>query len=100
LAARVAAPLELPCHGSLEEFFVEHYWGYVRTRDATTREYRVTHAPWRVAPAENVVWDCDVESVYHAPLAEYLTTSPATALIAAGSPVQVFRGRRLVEEPA
>jgi hypothetical protein len=94
LAGRVATPLELPPAGSLEQFFVEHYWGYVRARDGRTREYRVAHDPWQVAAADNVVWDCDVAATYDSPLAEFLTAPPASALIAAGSPIQLLRGRR------
>jgi uncharacterized protein YqjF (DUF2071 family) len=95
LAARVAAPLELPSAGSLDEFIVEHYWGYVRGRHGQTREYHVAHPPWRVAPADDVTWDCDIPATYDTPLAEYLAVRPASALVAEGSAVQVFRGRRV-----
>ncbi len=95
LAARVAAPLALPALGSLEQFFVEHYWGYVRARDGATREYRVLHDPWQVAPADNITWDCDLPATYTTPLAEYLKQPPTSAIIAAGSPIQLYRGRRL-----
>ena len=91
----MAAPLTTPPQGSLDEFIVEHYWGYVRGRDGQTREYRVAHSPWRVAPADDVSWDCDLPSTYGAPLAEYLAVRPASALVAEGSAVQVFRGRRV-----
>ena len=97
LAARVAAPLQLPPPGSLEEFLVEHYWGYVAARDGSTREYRVVHTPWQIAPADNVTWDCDLSATYNTPLAEYLASPPTTALIAAGSPIQLYRGRRCDE---
>jgi uncharacterized protein YqjF (DUF2071 family) len=95
LAARVAAPLGLSQPGSLEEYFVENYWGYVRRRDGTTHEYRVVHMPWRVAPADDVTWDCDLAATYHhTPLAEYLAAPPANAVIADGSAIQLYRGRR------
>ena len=95
LAARVAAPLEPPPPGSLEEFLVQHYWGYVRARDGATREYRVIHTPWHVAPADKVIWDCDLAGTYNTPLAEHLAAPPTSAFIAAGSPIQLYRGRRL-----
>jgi uncharacterized protein YqjF (DUF2071 family) len=95
VSGQVAAPLALPSPGSLEEFIVEHYWGYSHGRDGRTREYQVAHAPWRTAPADNVTWDCDITANYNSPLAEFLTARPACAIIADGSPVQVFRGRRL-----
>jgi uncharacterized protein YqjF (DUF2071 family) len=95
LAARVAAPLAIPAQNSLDEFLVEHYWGYVRGRDGITREYRVVHDPWQVAPADSVTWDCDVPLTYNAPLAKHLSSPPTTALIAAGSPIQLYRGQRI-----
>ena len=96
LAARAADWPRLPRAGSLEEFIVEHYWAYVRGGDGSTWEYRVAHRPWRVAPAAEVVWDCDVEATYGvSPLAPYLAKPPVMAMIADGSPVQVFHGRRL-----
>jgi uncharacterized protein YqjF (DUF2071 family) len=107
LTARVASPLTIPATGSLEEFIVEHYWGYAKARDGTTREYQVAHVPWQVAPADDVTWDCDLLD-YSSPrirggvrggaipsLAEYLKQPPTSALIAAGSPIQVFRGNRI-----
>jgi uncharacterized protein YqjF (DUF2071 family) len=95
LAARVTAPLAIPATGSLEEFIVEHYWGYTRAPGGTTREYQVAHVPWQVAPADNVIWDCDLPATYDAPFAEYLKEPPTSAIIANGSPIQVFRGSRI-----
>jgi uncharacterized protein len=94
MGARAAASPQLPPTGTLEEFIVEHYWAYVRGRDGSTWEYRVAHRPWRVAPAVDVVWDCDLSATYNTPLAEYLAGPPVMGMIADGSPVQVFRGRR------
>jgi uncharacterized protein len=93
LFARVAAPLNHPRPGSLEQFIAEHYWGDIRGRDGRTNEYRVTHALWPVAPADNVIWDCDLPATYDTPLAEYLAAPPTTAFIAEGSAIQLFRGR-------
>jgi uncharacterized protein YqjF (DUF2071 family) len=95
LAAQVAAPLALPVPCSLEEFIVEHYWGYTHGRNGQTREYQVAHNPWRVAPAKNIKWNCDIAATYHPPLAEFLTTPPTSAIISEGSPIQVFRGKRI-----
>lgn len=96
MAARASAAPGLPETDSLTEFIVEHYWAYVRGRDGVTSEYRVAHRPWRVAPASDVVWDCDPAATYgDSPLVEHLASQPASAFIADGSPVQVFRGRRL-----
>jgi uncharacterized protein len=100
LSGRVAGAPQLPAAGSLAEYIVEHYWAYVHTRDGGTAEYRVAHRPWRVAPVEEVVWDCDLAASYeHTPLAEYLAAPPVLALVADGSPVQVFPGRRCEATP-
>ena len=95
LAARVTGPLQHPSAGSFEEFIVDNYWGYVRGRDGRTREYRVLHDPWRVAPVDNVQWDCDVARTYDPPFGEYLAAAPVSAFVADGSPIELFRGRRV-----
>lgn len=95
VAARVAGPLAFPSPNSAAEFFVEHYWGYVRARDGSTREYRVVHDPWQIAPAADVIWDCDLPATYNTPLAEYLRQPPTSAIIAAGSPIQVYSGHHI-----
>lgn len=95
LSARIAAPFRIPTANSFDEFIVEHYWGYTHGRDGITREYRVAHDPWRVAPAEDVAWDCDIAATYDTPLAEFLTSRPTSALVAEGAAVQVFPGHKL-----
>jgi hypothetical protein len=95
LAARIAAPLQLPTPASFDEYIIEHYWGYVRGRDGHTREYRVLHEPWKIARARDVSWNCDLHDTYESPWTEHLATAPASALIANGSPVKLYRGRRI-----
>ena len=90
MSAQVAAPLALAAPDSLEEFIIEHYWGYTHGRDGQTREYQVAHKPWRVAPARNVAWRCDLAANYVPPLAEYLSDAPTSAIIAEGSPIKAF----------
>lgn len=82
--------------GSNEEFITEHYWGYARQRDGGTVEYQVEHPRWRVWPAQSALLECDVEGLYGRSFAEFLRKPPATAFLADGSPVTVFRGRRLL----
>jgi hypothetical protein len=93
--ARVATQPTIPARGTLEEFIVEHYWGYGSGRDGRTLEYRVAHPTWRVARADEVVWECAVAQTYDSPLGEYLKVAPASALVADGSAVQVFQGRKI-----
>jgi len=84
-----------PALGSAEEFIVEHYWGYVRQRDGSTAEYRVEHLPWRVWPAKHAWLHGDAAGFYNTPCAAAMRRPPAFALVADGSPVAVYRGRRL-----
>jgi hypothetical protein len=88
-----------PAAGSAEEFIIEHYWGYVRRRDGGTSEYRVEHPPWRVWPGKRAWLHGDASGFYRVPCAEALRRPPAFALVADGSPVAVYRGRRLPDEP-
>jgi uncharacterized protein YqjF (DUF2071 family)/RimJ/RimL family protein N-acetyltransferase len=84
-----------PSAGSEAEFVSEHYWGYTTQRDGGCLEYQVTHAPWRVWAVRRASLDCEVDRLYGAPFARFLGAPPRSAFLAEGSPVAVFRGRRL-----
>lgn len=84
-----------PAPGSEEEFLVEHYWGYARRRGGRTTEYRVEHPRWRLRSASQVEVDCDSAGLYGSEFAECLSARPASAFLAEGSEVTVFRGRTL-----
>jgi len=85
----------LPLPGSEAEYVTEHYWGYTAQRDGGCMEYQVAHPPWRVWEAATSAFDCDVRQLYGAAFSKYLTGSPRSAFLAEGSPVTVYRGRRL-----
>ncbi len=82
--------------GSNEEFITEHYWGYARQRDGGTVEYQVEHPRWRVWSAQSSVFECDVEGLYGKCFVKFLEKRPATAFLADGSDVTVFKGTRLI----
>jgi uncharacterized protein len=84
-----------PDPASEAAFTAEHYWGYTVQRDGGAKEYRVEHPPWLVWEAEKARLDCEVGSVYGTGFAECLSPSPRSAFVARGSPVTVYRGRRL-----
>jgi uncharacterized protein YqjF (DUF2071 family) len=96
LGASVEGTASLPAPGSQEEFITEHYWGYARQRDGSTIEYRVEHPQWRVWPATDARFSCDVAAVYGAQYVPSLSAPPASAFVADGSPVAVRRGVRLL----
>lgn len=80
--------------GSQEEFIAEHYWAYVR-RENGTLEYRVDHPRWRIWNALESELDCDVCALYGPEFAEALSGVPASAFLAEGSEVLVYRGRAI-----
>ena len=78
--------------GSIEEFIIEHYWGYVVQRDRSTRQYRVEHPPWRVWAAEQVRFEGDPTLCYGPDFGAILKGPPHSALVAEGSPISVRFG--------
>jgi uncharacterized protein len=98
LRADAAGPAALPGEGSEEEFVTEHYWGYATGRRGTL-EYRVEHAGWPVRRARRAELDCDSERLYGPGFAAALDGPPASAFLAAGSPVSVYPGERLNADP-
>ena len=81
--------------GSEAEFITEHYWGYNQQRDGSTLEYRVEHPRWRVGEAVEATLDCDVAGFYGDRFAASLCGKPASAFLADGSAVTVYRGVRI-----
>jgi uncharacterized protein YqjF (DUF2071 family) len=81
--------------GSDVEFITEHYWGYSRRRGGRSMEYQVEHPRWRVRRAMTARLDCDVARLYGSQFVEFLQSPPASAFLADGSEVTVFRGTLL-----
>ena len=86
---------QLPAEGSLEQFIVEHYWGYSAQRDGGSMEYRVEHPPWRVRRSRNATFEGEVVELYGHDLAGALMRAPTSAFLAEGSAIAVYRGKRL-----
>lgn len=95
LAGAVAAPMRETAPGSLEEFIAEHYWGYAKQKDGGSMEYQVEHPRWTVAPVSDPAFEGDVTTLYAPAFGDALRQRPASAFLAAGSPVKVFRGERI-----
>ncbi len=81
--------------GSEEQFIAEHYWGYCRQPDGGSLEYYVEHPQWRVWSVTAAAFSGDAQAVYGAEFAPVLAKPPDSAFLAEGSPVKVYRGRRL-----
>jgi len=84
-----------PMPGSLDEFIIEHYWGYSVLRDGATMEYEVSHRGWQIAPAVDWSFECDSQALYGADFSAALAARPTSAFLVDGSPVAVHRGTRL-----
>ena len=80
---------------SIEEFILEHYWGYTRQKDGSVKEYRVQHEPWRCWSKPQVTVDKTIRSFYGDRFAAALNRKPHSAFVAEGSPVSIYPGRKV-----
>lgn len=95
VAATAVGTPAVPDPSSVEAFVAEHYWGYTRQRDGGTVEYQVAHPTWRLWRADDPELDADVPALYGPRFVDALSGRPASAFVAEGSPVTVYRPRRL-----
>jgi uncharacterized protein YqjF (DUF2071 family) len=98
---RVAATADgapaVPAPASEAAFITHHLWGYTRQPDGGTLEYEVEHVRWRVWKASAPVLEADVADLYGPAFVSPLARPPVSAFIADGSPVVVYRPRRIVD---
>lgn len=95
LSASASGVPTLPAENSLEQFITEHYWGYSAQNGGGSMEYRVFHPQWQVSKTEAGAFEGDASPFYGRELAAILQRTPSSAFVAEGSPVTVFRGRRI-----
>lgn len=95
MSARTSGEPSALVRGSEAEFITEHFWGYTRQRDGGTVEYEVAHPAWRVWQAIEPTLSGDVAGTYGNECARALAGPPRSAFVAEGSPITVFRPRRL-----
>ena len=81
--------------GSAEQFIAEHYWGYSAQPSGGCVEYHVAHPPWRVWDVTHAEYSGNAASLYGAAFAAVLNKPPDSAFVAEGSPVTVYRGKRI-----
>lgn len=93
--AQTAELPKQPPEGSLEQFITEHYWGYSSRRAWKSLEYHVSHVPWKVWAAPSAEFDGEASTLYGRDLGAVLQRRPDSAFVADGSPVIVFKGRRI-----
>jgi uncharacterized protein len=95
LTAQAMGPPALPEEGGLEQFITEHYWGYSTQRSGGSVEYHVSHASWQVWVSTTAGFEGDASGLYGVELGRVLQGRPSSAFIADGSPVIVYKGRKL-----
>jgi uncharacterized protein len=84
--------------GSLEQFIAEHYWGYCAQPDGGTTEYHVAHPSWRVWDVASGEFSGDAEVIYGREFTAILDRPPDSAVLAEGSPVAVYTGKKLPDQ--
>lgn len=89
--------LGVPPAGSHGEFIIEHYWGYTKRSSQRTDEYKVEHPKWELFDVCEPRINVDFGATYGPEFAFLTKQAPSSILLAQGSEVSVFKGRRLAE---
>ena len=75
--------------GSIEEYILEHYYGYTRIDSQRSQEYEVKHPRWRVSKVEDYSINCDFKSMYGVDFDFLNNVAPNSVILAEGSPISV-----------
>jgi hypothetical protein len=75
---------------TVEHFFKEHHWGYGQSRRGKTLGYEVLHAVWDVYQVREYQIAVNWAALYGPEWAFLQNASPASTILAMGSPVAVF----------
>lgn len=94
ISATTVGELQPMSDHSVEQFILEHYWGYTKQPDSTTSEYRVAHDPWRFWSTFSTAIDGDLAALYPPIFRPFLEQAPHSAFVARGSPVAVYAFKR------
>jgi uncharacterized protein YqjF (DUF2071 family) len=89
----IGEPQTIPA-GTHADFITEHYWGYTKIRSGCS-EYRVEHPRWKIWNSDTFEFKADAATLYGEQSVEPLSTSPHSAFIAEGSPIQVLLREQL-----
>jgi len=83
--------------GSIEEFILEHYYGYTKTADNLSESYQIEHVRWMIYPVRHSKIDCDFGAMY-GPAFSYLSEAiPDSVMLAKGSEVYVNWKRKKIQ---
>jgi hypothetical protein len=74
---------------TVEDFIIEHYWGYTKRRSGKTSQYQVQHPRWQTYPIRSHVVKADFGKLYGPAFAHLDESQPANLLLAEGSAISV-----------
>jgi uncharacterized protein len=80
--------------GSEEEFITEHYYGYTRWDEKTTKEYEVKHPRWLINPVKTYDIECDFGGLYGERFQYLKEEKPHSVLLAEGSSISVMMNNK------
>ena len=80
---------EKMAQNSLESFIYEHYYGYTKTAENKTEEYKLQHPSWKISEVLAYQIECDFEAMYGKSFSVLNQTDPETVFIADGSAVGI-----------
>ena len=95
LGVEIGKSLGIPETGSHGEFIIEHYWGYTARGGTGVDEYKVEHPKWELFSVKNEVIDVDFGKTYGDEFAFLADDKPYSVLLAKGSEVAVYKGKRI-----
>ncbi len=91
--ALVTSPFRVPRKGSIEDFIVDHEWGYTGHPRRPTTEYRVEHPQWSVSLNAECMFEAEIETLFGRSFVAPLDSPPVSTIVADGSEVAVYKGR-------
>ena len=86
----------VPAENSHGEFIIEHYWGYTKRGENRTDEYKVEHPKWELFSVDDYKIDVDFGTLYGPEFAFLNGQNPYSILLAKGSPIAVYKGKKIV----
>jgi len=95
LRVTASGPPDFPAAGSLDEFIVEHQWGYSVKSGGDCFAYRVERPRWRVYPVASYDFRVDTELIYGREFVPALRSKPVSAILAEGSAISVSFGEKV-----
>jgi uncharacterized protein len=96
LSVEIDASVGVPPAGSHGEFIIEHYWGYTARGGGRVDEYKVEHPKWELFSVKNEKIDVDFGGTYGSEFASLAESKPYSVLIAKGSDIAVYKGKKII----